>query len=117
MSQLAEVFLSDAACRHVHDALQTLGRKVTGEGAAATFLALDRELCAVTLQHVLDDGQTQPRATGRTAAAGINPVETLRESRNMIRGDADAGVLHRKMAALCVRPPAHMHRAFGRGVL
>src|ERR1700733_10608315 len=43
----------------LHWGSQPLARKVTGELAAAPFLALDRKLRAMPLQHVLDDRQTQ----------------------------------------------------------
>jgi hypothetical protein len=41
-------------------ALHALVRKMTGKIAAATFLTLNGKLRAVSLQHMLDDGEPQP---------------------------------------------------------
>src|SRR6185369_10419727 len=50
---------------------------------------------AVQLDDMLDDGQPESGAPFLAASAGIDPVETLEESRNTGSGDARAGVSDR----------------------
>ncbi len=52
---------------------------------------------------VLDDGQAQAGAAGVGRAAGVDPVETLGEARDVLGLDARAAVLHRQVRALASR--------------
>src|SRR5579863_6164544 len=92
---------------------------MTRERAALADDAAHLELRAVPLQNVLDDGEAESRAAGRARAALIDTVEALGQSRDMLGGDADAGVGHGEVTAVLVHPPAHLDgslrgRVFGR---
>src|SRR5690554_4564173 len=65
-----------------------------GESAARTVAALDAQLRVVTHGHVLGDGQPQAGAAGGARTAAVGAVEPFRQARNVLGGDADAGVLH-----------------------
>jgi len=56
---------------------------VAGEGAAATFDAVDLEARAVAMQGVFDDGETQSRTAGLARTARIDAIEALREARDV----------------------------------
>src|SRR5579885_3256269 len=72
--------------------MHALRRKMAREGAALADRALHLELRSVPLQDVLDDGEPEPRAAGGARAALIDAVEALREPRDMLGRDADAGI-------------------------
>ena len=59
---------------------------MTGEGAAFAFDALHLEPSTVALQSVLDDGETQSRATLPSRASRIDSVEALSQPRDVLRG-------------------------------
>ena len=44
------------------------------------------------LQRVLDDRKPEARAAARPRAARIDAIEALRHARNLLLGDADAGI-------------------------
>src|SRR3989338_11650699 len=92
------------------------GGEVAGEGAALAQLADDIQPRAVAQQHMLDDGQAQASTAGIAGAAGIDPVEALGQARQMLGLDAQAAVLHAKVRALFIAPPANANLAFIRGV-
>src|SRR3989338_7743488 len=62
-------------------------RKVAGEGAAFAQGAGDIQARAVTQQHMLDDGQAKPGATGISGAAGVDPVGALSQARQILGPD------------------------------
>jgi len=71
----------------------------------------------VALQHVLDDGQAQTGAAGVARAAAVDAVEALGQARQVLGGDAGAGVLHGKArATVGQRLPLHRDPATRRGV-
>src|ERR1700688_4408762 len=92
---------------------QARRRKMAAEGAACALLALDLQPGTVSLQHMLDDGKAEARAAAGAAPAGIDPIESLGEARDVRGGDADSGVTHGEMATLLVAPPAHRDGAVG----
>src|SRR6187399_784819 len=92
-------------------------REMTGERAAAAFCAVDLEPPAMPMQRVFDDCEPQSRAAGLARAARIDAVEALGQTRQMLGGNARAGVAYGEMAARLVRPPADLHGAVWRRVL
>src|SRR5690606_8517454 len=82
-----------------------LRRETARECAAFTLATLDRERRAVPLQRVLDDREAEPRAARRARTAGIDSIEALGDPRDLILGDADAGILHRELRPLAARTP------------
>src|SRR5882762_11681021 len=106
--------LSCCASQGVKLCRDALGREMAAEGAAASKGALHFERRTVALQHVLDDRQPQARTAGGARAPGVDAIEALRETRNVLGRNAHAGVAHREMTAVLVHPPAHLERAFGR---
>jgi hypothetical protein len=54
--------------------------------------------------------------TSSPRAAGVHPVKALGEPRDVLRGNADAGIDHCEVGALLVAPPAHAHGALLRRV-
>jgi len=91
-------------------------RKVAREGAARAHGALNLQKRRMALQDVLHDGKPEARTAGRARASGIGAVEALRQTRNVLRLDADAGIRDREMSAVVVRPPAHLNGALCGGV-
>src|SRR5215831_9370459 len=63
-----------------------------GEDGAAVIFALDRDLAAVGLDDMLDDGEAQARAAGLARAGLVHAVETFEDARQVLGHDADAGV-------------------------
>src|SRR6476661_3832922 len=55
----------------------------------------DIELAAVAVEDVLDDGEPQAGAALFPARRHADPVEALRETRQVLRRDAGPVVLHR----------------------
>src|SRR3990167_706162 len=82
-------------------------REVAGEGAAFAQCAGDIQARAVAQQHMLDDGQAKPGATGVAGTAGVDPVEALGQARQMLGFDTQAAVLHAEVRALFIAPPAN----------
>ena len=56
--------------------------------------ALDRHLAAHGLDHVLDDRQTEAGPTELARATRVDAVEALEDARQVLGGDARAGVGH-----------------------
>ncbi len=48
----------------------------------------------MALHHMLDDRQAQAGAAGVARAAAVDPVEALGQARQVLAGNADAGVTH-----------------------
>jgi hypothetical protein len=53
---------------------------------------LDAQRPFVALQRVLDDRETEARAAASRASARIHAIEALRDARDLLRRDPDAGV-------------------------
>src|SRR5690606_14826538 len=87
------------------------GREMAAERAAATFAALDRQRAVVPLQRVLHDREPQAGAAGRARAARIDAIEALRDPRNLLLRNADAGVDHLEHGAVVREPPDDLDRA------
>ena len=64
-----------------------------GDGRALVHFAFQFDLGVVDAGNVLDDGQTQPGATGGLTPAFIHPVEAFKYTGLRFLGDADAIVL------------------------
>src|SRR5882672_12806288 len=79
---------------------------MAGERAPLPLFAHDFELRVVPLQGVLDDRESQARTASRPRAPGVDPVEPLRNSRNVFGGNTDTGIAYRHVATALVRPPA-----------
>ena len=60
--------------------------------------ALDPQLGAVALRHVLDDRQAQAGAAGLARAAAVDAVEAFGQPRQVLGRDARAAVAHRELA-------------------
>jgi hypothetical protein len=73
------------------------------EARALAGLALDVDLAAVALHHVLDDRQAQPGAAGVARAAAVHAVEALGQPRHVLARDAEAGVGDRSPVRHCLR--------------
>src|SRR5690606_12495368 len=54
---------------------------------------------------MLDDRETEPGSAGRPRASGVDPIEALGDSRDLIGGNPDAGVLDRQLRAVAARTP------------
>src|SRR5690606_41644877 len=74
------------------------------------------KLRAVPLQHVLDDGKTESRAAALARARVVDAIETLGEPRDVLGGNADAGVLHAHRRTVLLQEPAYRDRAVLRRV-
>src|SRR5690242_7512123 len=83
-----------------------LRREAAGEHAALAGLALDAEIGGMPLQHVLHDGEPETRAAAVAASGAVHPVETLREPRDVLGGDADPGVADAELGAVRIGRPA-----------
>src|SRR3989442_13847002 len=57
-------------------------------------LALDNDLAAVSLHHLLHDSQTQSGATGGACGRGVRAIETFKEVRQMFGCNDNSGILH-----------------------
>src|SRR3989338_4711919 len=80
-------------------------RKYRAERAAFAEFALNLQACLMTGENMLDDGQPQPGAAGFARAAAVDAVETFGEARDVLRFDADAGVLYAKHGFLVAQLP------------
>ena len=72
-------------------------RQVDGKQASFTQAALHRDLAAVGLGDVLDDGEPQAGAAERPAASLVNAVKTLEQARQVLLLDSDPVVLHAEL--------------------
>ena len=61
------------------------------------------------LQRMLDDREAEAGAAARPRAAGIDAIEALRDPRNLLLRDADAGVDDLEDGAVVVGPPDDLH--------
>src|SRR6476646_10819376 len=67
-------------------------RKARREAAALARRAIHAQHGLVARKRVLDDRQPQPGAARFARAATVDAVEALREPRQVLRIDADAGI-------------------------
>jgi hypothetical protein len=82
-----------------------VGRQHQAEaGALAGLRSRTIDLAAVALHHVLDDRQPQAGAAGLARAAAVHAVEALGQTRQVLAGDADAGVADLEFAAAVFTP-------------
>jgi hypothetical protein len=65
-----------------------------GKHRAGAEGALDVEKSAVAVEDVLDDREPEPGAAHFARARGIDAIESLGQSRQMLAGDALALVTH-----------------------
>jgi hypothetical protein len=65
-------------------------RQVDRERASGAERALDRDPAAMGLHDVLNDGKPQSRAPQFTAAGAVDPVESLKQPRQVFGLDAAA---------------------------
>src|SRR5215468_186894 len=70
------------------------GRQIDGEDAALPLHALDLEGAAVAVEDVLDDGETESGAAQLARAGRVDPVEPLRQAREVLARDTLAAVHH-----------------------
>src|SRR6266704_3703478 len=75
-------------------------RQAHGEATALRWCAVDQQLRLVAHEHVLDDGEPEAGAAGRARPAAVDSIEALGKTRNVLRGDADAGVDDAEFAAV-----------------
>src|SRR3569623_706659 len=85
--------------------------EVANEAAAAPQFALHPQLGVVTLQHVFDDGESEPGAASLTRTADVHPIKALGETRNVMGGDALAGILHFEVGAVGIGIPTQRDAA------
>ena len=69
---------------------------MNGERGAGSQLALDRDTPAVTLDHVLHDGQPQACPSCGPGAGAVHPVEALEYSIQVTGGDPLSAVAYPK---------------------
>src|SRR5258708_6480180 len=81
------------------------------EAAALPRRARDLERGAVPAQRVLHDREPQSRAAAFARAAAIDAIEALGEARDVLGGDADAGVLDFERRSVRRLAPREAHRA------
>src|SRR5689334_25449562 len=67
-------------------------------------------------KRVLDDSEAESGAAGLARAAAIDAIEALGEPRDMLRRDAEAGVLDAEKGTVVAVAPAERHLAAGRRV-
>src|SRR5690242_10502435 len=79
---------------------QSIRSEHAREHAADAELARDLEAPLMQLQYVLDDRETEAGAAGLARSAGRHAVEPFGQTRQMLRGNALAGVGHRQTSAL-----------------
>ena len=99
------------------------GRQLDAKGRALADHAVDAQLAAVALHHMLDDGQAQSGAAGLARTAAIDAVEAFGQARHMLGIDAGAGVgdpefgaalLEQAPAGLILPPPGYSAPLFSR---
>src|SRR5687768_4629038 len=61
-------------------------------GRAFANVAFDVEAAAMSADDMLDDGETEPGSADRSASAGVDPVESLGQARQMLDRNALAAV-------------------------
>ncbi len=89
-SELILVNVGDAgAIRQPHRPILSVGQ-MKGEGASFAGDAFDRDISAVDLGDVLDDGQTQAGPAELAAAAFVHHVESFKDPRKMLGRNAAA---------------------------
>ena len=64
------------------------------KAGAFSGLAIDDDLTAVSLHHLLHDSQAQSGAAGGASAGGVDAIEAFEEVRQMFGRDANSGILH-----------------------
>lgn len=67
-------------------------------------------------QDMLDDGQSQSGAAGFARTTAIDPVEAFGQARQVLCGNADAGIGHDKLAATLMDSPDQIDFAARRGI-
>src|SRR6476469_6672914 len=77
---------------------------------ALADLAFEPQPSSVSLDDMLDDREAEPGAAERAAAARIDPVEALGDSRDMLGGDAVALVAHAEMDHVAFAPQPDANR-------
>ena len=70
------------------------GGEVDGESGAGPRLALDRQSAAMAVEDVFDEGQTETGAALGATLGDIDAIETLGQSRQMLRRDAGPVIAH-----------------------
>src|ERR1019366_3145260 len=78
------------------------GRKDETEHRPLADLAFYVELAAVTLYDVLDDGQTETGTARFARAAGVDAIKALRQTGQVLAGDAAPGVRDSDLARAVV---------------
>src|SRR6476646_7461085 len=68
------------------------GRQQHGKLAPFAGAAFDQEAALMTIEDVLDDGETQPRTPPLAAAPGVYPVKPLGKARDRLAWNALAVV-------------------------
>ena len=81
------------------------------EGGPVTGAALDRDPTPVQPHDVVHQGETNARALVRPRLRPLHPVEALEEVRQLVCGDAAAGVADPEERRVPLLPHAHLHRA------
>src|SRR5680860_523153 len=96
--------------------LDARARKYAGEHAAFARLALHPQPGAMPLQHVLDDGETQPGTAAGSRAVLVDAIKALGDARDVLRLDATTMILNDKIGALHIRMPAQDDITTGRRI-
>ncbi len=68
--------------------------QLNNETAAFSQPAFNRNMAAMGLGNVFDDGQPQTGSPHVAAAGFVHPVEALKETRQMLLGNTDTVVLN-----------------------
>src|SRR5689334_17971550 len=86
-------------------------RQADGERGALTEPAGNRDAAVHRPNEVLDDRQAQAGAAELAGAGLVHPVEALEDARQVVLGNADAGVLDVEAGLAAVEPPADAEAA------
>lgn len=90
--------------------------EVHGEGGALAEAAVHADGAAVRFHQILDQHQAEAAALVGAGAGAADPVEALEQARQLVRGDAGAGVGHGEPGPVAGRGHPHLGAA-GEGEL
>ena len=84
-------------------------RKTQCEYRSFTSRAVHFDTAAKGICQMLNNSQSEPRAARATASRFINAIEPLKNTRQLLRADADAVVFHFKHYFLCFVKQPDLH--------
>src|SRR5579875_3250451 len=103
------------ALRGPDGADEAVGGKGDGNRGAVAELALELEPAAMELHEPAREGQAEAGALVAAAQAAVHLAEALERLRDILGGDADAGIGHGDGDAALVKEDRGRHAPLGRG--